>query len=128
MTDYAGQMSDWKKIKSLSKKYNFKTINDNCHSLGSKYHKDQKYAVKFADVVTHSFHPVKLITTGEVVVCQLIIKIYEKIFELRSHGVVRSEFLKKKYGSWFYSMEKLGFNYRMPDINASLGIFTATKN
>ena len=112
-----------KKIKSLSKKYNFKTINDNCHSLGSKYHKDQKYAVKFADVVTHSFHPVKLITTGEGgCLSTNNKKIYEKIFELRSHGVVRSEFLKKKYGSWFYSMEKLGFNYRMPDINASLGI------
>ena len=123
VTDYAGQMSDWKKIKSLSKKYNFKTINDNCHSLGSKYHKDQKYAVKFADVVTHSFHPVKLITTGEGgCLSTNNKKIYEKIFELRSHGVVRSEFLKKKYGSWFYSMEKLGFNYRMPDINASLGI------
>tara|TARA_B100000575_G_C23098360_1_gene633595 strand:- start:481 stop:1638 length:1158 start_codon:yes stop_codon:yes gene_type:complete len=123
VTDYAGQMSDWKKIKFLSKKYNFKTINDNCHSLGSKYYKDQKYAVKFADVVTHSFHPVKLITTGEGgCLSTNNRRIYEKVLNLRSHGVVRSENLKKKFGNWFYSMEKLGYNYRMPDINASLGI------
>jgi len=116
-------MSDWKKIKFLSKKYNFKTINDNCHSLGSKYYKDQKYAVKFADVVTHSFHPVKLITTGEGgCLSTNNRRIYEKVLNLRSHGVVRSENLKKKFGNWFYSMEKLGYNYRMPDINASLGI------
>ena len=108
MTDYAGQMSDWKKIKSLSKKYNFKTINDNCHSLGSKYHKDQKYAVKFADVVTHSFHPVKLITTGEGgCLSTNNKKIYEKIFELRSHGVVRSEFLKKNMEVGFIAWKNL---------------------
>ena len=123
VTDYAGQMSDWKKIKFLSKKYNFKTINDNCHSLGSKYYKDQKYAPKFADIVTHSFHPVKLITTGEGgCLSTNNKKIYKKVLDLRSHGVVRSEYLRKKFGSWFYSMEKLGYNYRMPDINASLGI------
>ena len=122
-TDYAGQMCDWRKIKSLSKKYNFKTINDNCHSLGSKYFDDQKYAVKFADIVTHSFHPVKIITTGEGgCLSTNNKKIYDKIFNLRSHGVLRNNFLKKKYGSWFYSMENLGYNYRMPDINASLGI------
>lgn len=123
ITDYAGQTSDWKKIKFLSVKYNFKTINDNCHSLGSKYYKDQRYAVKYADVVTHSFHPVKLITTGEGgSLSTNNKKIYNKVLELRSHGVLRNNFLKKKFGSWFYSMEKLGYNYRMSDINASLGI------
>ena len=58
-TDYAGQPSDWSKLKKLSKKYNFKLINDNCHAIGAKISKDQKYAVKYADLVTHSYHPVK---------------------------------------------------------------------
>ena len=123
VTDYAGQMCDWKKIKNLSKKFKFFTINDNCHSLGSKYKNDQGYAVKFADIVTHSFHPVKIITTGEGgCMSTNNFDIYKKALELRSHGVVRTDKLKKRYGNWFYSMVRLGYNYRMPDINASLGI------
>ncbi len=123
VTDYAGQMCDWEKIKKLSKKFKFFTINDNCHSLGSKYKNDQGYAVKFADIVTHSFHPVKIITTGEGgCLSTNNFDIYKKALELRSHGVIRSDKLKKKYGNWFYSMVRLGYNYRMPDINASLGI------
>ena len=116
-------MCDWKEIKKLSKKFKFYTINDNCHSLGSKYNKDQRYAVKFADIVTHSFHPVKIITTGEGgCLSTNNPDIYKKVLELRSHGVVRSNNLKKKHGNWYYSMKRLGYNYRMPDINASLGI------
>ena len=98
VTDYAGQMCDWKKIKELSKKYKFYTINDNCHSLGSKYKNDQRYAVKFADVVTHSFHPVKVITTGEGgCLSTNNPDIYKKVLELRSHGVIRTKKLKRKY-------------------------------
>lgn len=123
ITDYAGQMCDWKRVKFLSKKYNFFTINDNCHSLGSKYYGDKKYAVKHADIVTHSFHPVKVITTGEGgSLSTNNSRVYNKIKSLRSHGVIRNNKLKKKFGNWFYSMESLGFNYRMPDINAALGI------
>ena len=123
VTDYAGHMCDWKRIKKLSKKFNFYTINDNCHSLGSKYYKDRGYAVKFADVATHSFHPVKVITTGEGgCLSTNNSAIYKKALELRSHGVIRTDNLKKRYGNWYYSMNSLGYNYRMPDINASLGI------
>ena len=123
ITDYAGQMCDWKKVKYLSKKYGFFSINDNCHSLGSKYYGDKKYAVKYADIVTHSFHPVKVITTGEGgSLSTNNTKIYNRIKTLRSHGVIRNNKLKKKFGNWFYSMESLGFNYRMPDVNAALGI------
>ena len=112
-----------KKLKISQKKFKFFTINDNCHSLGSKYKNDQGYAVKFADIVTHSFHPVKIITTGEGgCMSTNNFDIYKKALELRSHGVVRTDKLKKRYGNWFYSMVRLGYNYRMPDINASLGI------
>ena len=65
VTDYAGQPSDWPKLKALSKKYNFHLINDNCHAIGSKFLNDRGYAVKYADLVCHSYHPVKNITTAE---------------------------------------------------------------
>ena len=64
-TDYAGQPCDWKKLKFLSKKYNFFLINDNCHALGSKYLNRSDYSTKYADIVVQSFHPVKNITSGE---------------------------------------------------------------
>ena len=116
-------MCDWKQIKYLSKKYKFFTINDNCHSLGSRYYNDQKYAVKFADIVTHSFHPVKIITTGEGgSLSTNNTKIFNKIINLRSHGVTKNQELDEKFGSWYYSMQDLGYNYRLPDINAALGI------
>ena len=63
--DYAGNVLDWEKIKYLSRKYNFFSINDNCHALGSKYKNSCKYALKYADIVIQSFHPAKNITTGE---------------------------------------------------------------
>ncbi len=122
ITDYAGHTCDWKNIKKLSLKYKFKTINDNCHSLGSKYNKDIKYAAKFADVVTHSFHPVKVITTGEGGSLTTNNKeIFKKVNLLRTHGVFRNKGLKKDHGNWFYEMQDLGYNYRLPDINAALG-------
>lgn len=123
ITDFAGQACDWKKLRKLSKKFNFKTINDNCHSLGSKYFSDTKYASKYADIVTHSFHPVKIITTGEGgSLSTNHKKFFEKATLLRSHGVFRSNKLKNKYGNWFYKMKDLGYNYRISDINCALGI------
>ena len=122
ITDYAGQPCDWKKIKMLSKKFNFQTINDNCHSLGSKYYNNQKYAVKYADIVTHSFHPVKIVTTGEGGNIATNNKsIFDKVSLLRTHGVRKNLKLSRKYGNWYYQMENLGYNYRLADINAALG-------
>ena len=117
-TDYAGQPSDWSKLKKLSKKYNFKLINDNCHAIGAKISKDQKYAVKYADLVTHSYHPVKNITTGEGgSILTNNKKLYDKIKILRSHGMIRD--IKK---TWKYSINDLGYNYRLTDIQSALGI------
>ena len=63
--DYAGHPCDWKSLRDIANKYNLQLINDNCHALGSSYFGNNKYATKYADVVTHSYHPVKHITTGE---------------------------------------------------------------
>ena len=122
-TDFAGNPCNWKRLKTLSKKYNFLLINDNCHALGARYYNDYKYAQKFADIVTHSFHPVKQITTGEGgALLTNNKKIFENAIALRSHGVHKNNKLKKKIGPWYYEMQKLGFNYRLTDFQSALGI------
>ena len=63
--DYAGNPCDWRALKKIAKINKIYLINDNCHAMGAKYNHDNKYAIKFADFVTQSFHPVKNITTGE---------------------------------------------------------------
>ncbi len=117
-TDYGGIPCDWEKIYKLCKKKNILIINDNCHSLGSKYHGRKDYAVNYADIVIQSFHPVKHITTGEG--GALITnnkKIFQKAFNLRSHGIIRNT---KKY--WIYDIKDYSFNYRISEINCALGL------
>ena len=70
-TDYAGHPCDWKSIKNIADKYNIRTVNDNCHAIGASINNNKKYAIKYADVVVHSYHPVKNITSGEVSVPNL---------------------------------------------------------
>ena len=122
--DYSGQPCDWKALKLLSKKYKFKLINDNCHGLGTEFRGSSKYAVKYADIVTQSYHPVKHITTGEGgSVLTNSAKLDKTVKMFRSHGI-DSQSLKKKEtkGSWYYQMKELGFNYRLTDFQAALGI------
>jgi len=118
-TDYAGQPCDWKSLKLIGKKYNLRLINDNCHAIGASFYKNKKYACKYADIVTQSYHPVKNITTGEGGSILTNSKILDgKIKLLRSHGVIK----KKNKLPWSYEMRSLGFNYRLSDINCALGI------
>ena len=118
VTDYAGQPADWPKLRDLSRKHKFKLINDNCHAIGSKISNDQKYAVKYADLVCHSYHPVKNITTGEGgSVLTNNKSLFKKISILRSHGII-----KNKKQPWKYSINELGYNYRLTDIQSALGI------
>ena len=117
IVDYGGQPAQWKKFLKL-KKYKIQLVNDNCHALGSSYYKDTGYAVKYADLVSLSFHPVKVITTGEGGAILTNNKIYDKKAKLiRSHGVTR-----KKNRHWEYKMDLLGYNFRLPDINCAIGI------
>lgn len=118
--DYAGNPCDWESIRYLSNKYNFTVINDNCHAIGSKYKNSFDYAAKYADIVTHSYHAVKNITTGEGgSVLSKNLKIIKRIKNLRSHGLRYFRNNKKKS---FYDMENLGFNYRLTDFQSALGI------
>ena len=123
-TDYAGNPCDWEALKFISKKYNVKLINDNCHAMGAKLNNDHGYAVKYADIVTQSYHPVKHITTGEggaILTNNKIID--EKVTILRSHGIVRDpKKMNIKQGPWYYEMHDLGFNYRITDFQCALGL------
>ena len=117
--DYAGHPCDWKSLKFLANKYNFKLINDNCHALGASYFKDPFYAAKYADVVTQSFHPVKAITTGEggaVITNNKLID--NKIKLLRSHGIKKNLYSNSP---WVSDMKQLGYNYRITDFQCALG-------
>jgi len=119
ITDFAGQPANWEELYYLKKKYNVKLINDNCHSLGSKYKNNIGYASKYADLSCLSFHPVKHITTGEGgAIITNNREIYQKCKSLRSHGIIK----KDKFLPWYYEMQDLGFNYRLSDIHASLGL------
>jgi len=123
-TDYAGNPCNWKYLKQLATKYNFILINDNCHAIGATYYNDKSYAVKYADIVTHSYHPVKNITTGEGgAILTNNREIFEKVNTLRSHGIEKNSKEKiSRKGLWHYEMHELGYNYRITDIQCALGI------
>ncbi len=117
--DYAGHPCDWKALKYLSKKYNFILINDACHSMGSKYFSEKKYAIKYADFVSQSYHPVKAFTTGEGgSIISNNKKIIEKIKLMRNHSMIKNS----KKSPWEYKIFSPGQNYRITDIQCALGI------
>jgi len=121
--DYAGHPSNWVALRVLADKYNLQLVNDNCHALGASYMGDKQYAVKFADVVTQSFHPVKHITTGEGgVVLTNDFTIKEKVQCLRTHGITKdSDQLVTNNDPWYYEMHEMGYNYRITDFQCALG-------
>ena len=121
--DYAGHPCDWKALRELADKYDFQLVNDNCHALGASYYGDKQYAVKYADVVTQSYHPVKHITTGEGgAVLTNDPEIDEKIRRLRIHGMTqKNNQLNKNDGPWYYEIHEVGYNYRITDFQCALG-------
>ncbi|MDA9842429.1 UDP-4-amino-4,6-dideoxy-N-acetyl-beta-L-altrosamine transaminase [Gammaproteobacteria bacterium] len=120
----AGQSCDMKAIHELSKTYGFKVIEDGSHAIGGMYKNEPVGNCKYSDITVFSFHPVKIITTGEGgMALTNSDSIAEKLGLFRSHGITRDENLmtKESDGSWYYQQIALGFNYRMTDIQASLG-------
>jgi UDP-4-amino-4,6-dideoxy-N-acetyl-beta-L-altrosamine transaminase len=122
---HSGQSCDMKKIYLLSKKYNFKIIEDASHALGGRYNKSKVGSCKYSDITVLSFHPVKIITTAEGgMACTNSKKLSDKMKLFRTHGITRDqmEMTKEKDGPWYYEQILLGYNYRMNDIEASLGL------
>jgi len=122
----AGQSSDMEKIFNLSLKFGFKIIEDASHAIGGKYQKKPIGDNRYSDIVVFSFHPVKIITTGEGgMLTTKSNKLAKKLQLLRSHGTtnIKSE-MKNQITSeiWNYEQIDLGFNFRMTDLSASLGL------
>ena len=121
---FAGQSCEMDKIAALSQQYGFKVIEDASHAIGGKYQGEKIGSCEFSDLVVFSFHPVKIITTGEGgMVLTNRQDLYEKLIRLRSHGITRNPDLMQgeSHGDWYYQQLELGFNYRMTDIQAALG-------
>jgi len=121
----AGQSCEMDKIYILSQKYGFKIIEDASHAIGGKYKNNPIGGCQYSDITVFSFHPVKIITTGEGGMCLTNnSQLANLLNRYRSHGIVRhqSEMTAKSDGPWFYQQIELGFNYRMTDIQAALGL------
>ncbi len=120
----AGQSCEMEKIGTLSRKYGFTVLEDASHAIGAKYQGSPVGNCQFSDMAVFSFHPVKIITTGEggMVVTNRS-DLHEKLMRLRTHGITRNPELMQgeSHGLWYYQQLELGFNYRMTDIQAALG-------
>ena len=116
-----GASCDMKAIKKLSQKYDFCIIEDASHAIGGTYENKPVGCCKYSDITIFSFHPVKIITTGE---GGMAVTNSEKLADemrlLRSHGITKEErnFQNKNMGLWHYEQKELGYNYRMNDIEA----------
>lgn len=118
--DFTGQPVDIDAIMAIAKKHNLVVIQDGAHSLGADY-KGFKVGSQ-ADMTMFSFHPVKPITTGEGgIITTNSAEFYEKLKQFRSHGISKTPYVQAQ-GDWYYEMTELGYNYRMTDIQAALGL------
>ena len=121
----SGQSCDMEGIFNLSQRYGFKIIEDASHAIGGRYQGQPIGNCRYSDITVFSFHPVKIITTGEggmAVTNDSVLA--RKMALLRSHGITRDErdMAKIPDGPWYYEQIQLGFNYRMTDIQAALGV------
>ena len=123
---FAGQPCDMLSIYNLSKKYGFKIIEDASHAIGASYNSIKIGSCRHSDITVFSFHPVKIITTGEGGMALTNNEnLANKMRRLSCHGITKKkELMKKRPASeiWNYQQIELGFNYRMTDIQAALGL------
>ncbi|RYD54544.1 MAG: UDP-4-amino-4,6-dideoxy-N-acetyl-beta-L-altrosamine transaminase [Sphingobacteriales bacterium] len=120
-----GQPCEMQKIHILAKRFGFKVIEDASHAIGGKYRGEFIGNGKFSDITVFSFHPVKIITTAEGgMVLTNDAELANKMALLRSHGITRDpmQMTHESDGPWYYQQIDLGFNYRMTELQAALGI------
>ncbi|MBK9521655.1 MAG: UDP-4-amino-4,6-dideoxy-N-acetyl-beta-L-altrosamine transaminase [Rhodocyclaceae bacterium] len=121
----SGQSCDMVGIHELSKQYGFKVIEDASHAIGGKYKNEPIGNCRYSDITVFSFHPVKIITTGEGGMAMTNdMRLANQMSRLRSHGITRdpTEMTHAPDGPWYYQQIDLGFNYRMTDLQAALGL------
>ena len=121
---FAGQPCDMAAIQKIAKKHKLKVIEDAAHAIGSDYKDSKVGSCRYSDLTTFSFHPVKTITTGEGgAITTNDGELYEKLLTLRSHGMTKNpKRLEKNDGPWYYEMQTLGYNGRITDLQAALGL------
>jgi len=122
---FGGQSCRMDRIAKLSEKYGFTVIEDASHALGGSFQGGKVGSCRYSQMAVFSFHPVKIITTGEggmVLTKDPLLK--RRLDRLRSHGITREaeDMHGPKQGAWHYQQIELGFNYRMTDIQAALGL------
>ena len=121
----SGQSCDMESIFKLSQQYGFRVIEDASHAIGGRYQNLPIGNCRYSDITVFSFHPVKIITTGEGGMAVTNSSVFAKKMRLlRSHGITRDEGDMENVpdGPWYYEQIQLGFNYRMTDIQAALGV------
>jgi UDP-4-amino-4,6-dideoxy-N-acetyl-beta-L-altrosamine transaminase len=122
---FSGQSCDMRAIAGLARRYGFVVIEDASHAVGAGYAGRPVGCGEFAEMTVFSFHPVKIVTTGEgglVLTNQPALA--ERLRRLRSHGMTRdpAQMDEPAHGPWYYQQVELGFNYRMTDMQAALGL------
>lgn len=121
----AGQSCDMKAIKALSDEYGFYIIEDASHAIGGDYHDKKVGACEYADASVFSFHAVKVFTTGEGgAITTNNAELVNKLLQLRTCGITRDQTQMEggSHGAWYYQQLSLGLNYRLNEIQATLGI------
>ncbi len=121
---FSGQPCDMQAIHRLSLEYGFRIIEDAAHALGASYRDEPIGSCQYSDATILSFHPVKIITTGEGgAVLTRDPELAERVRMLRTHGITRSpsRMTTPSEGAWYYQQVELGLNYRITDIQAALG-------
>ncbi|AIY64959.1 UDP-4-amino-4,6-dideoxy-N-acetyl-beta-L-altrosamine transaminase [Pseudoalteromonas piratica] len=122
---FAGQSCDMAEIAKLANEFHFKIIEDASHAIGAKYQNSPVGNCQFSDICVFSFHPVKIITSAEGgMLTTKCGNIATKLKSLRSHGITNQpkDLVKDDQGPWYYEQQSLGFNYRITDIQAALGL------
>lgn len=122
---FSGQSCDMRAIAALAERYGFIVIEDASHAVGARYAGRPVGCGDYAAMTVFSFHPVKIITTGEGgMVLTNRPALVERLRRLRSHGMTRdpAQMDEASHGPWYYQQVELGFNYRMTDMQAALGL------
>ena len=120
-----GQSSEMEEISALARKHGISIIEDASHAIGGFYNSQRIGDCAYSDITVFSFHPVKIITTGEGgMATTQNNSLAQKMRSLRSHGITREEhdYINTSDGPWYYEQQNLGFNYRLTDIAAALGL------
>lgn len=122
---FAGQSCDMKRIHQLAQEYGFKIVEDASHAIGSQYMNRPVGGCHYSDITVFSFHPVKIVTTAEGGLATTNSSdLAEKMSLLKSHGILRdsSRMAKNSGAAWYYQQVELGYNYRMTELQAALGV------